>query len=131
MPVSWDDRKRLLRLHGIADELLASARAAQDPEAGNAIGRQLDALTSEVHEVLAANDEALADEFTRVVMADTAVSSPAPLRAAMLVGWLKAGLAAEAMGAPPEPAKRKQTIGFKIRSPITREHESPGKGAGT
>lgn len=128
MPVSWDDRKRLGRLHGIADELLASARATPDPTSEEAIGSELDALMNETRAVLANNDEALAVEFARVVMGETASSSPAELRAAMLVGWLKAELAAEAMEAQREPPRRKQTIGFKIRSPITREHESPGKG---
>lgn len=124
MPVSWEDRKRLGRLHGIADELLASARSTPDRAAADAIGSQLDALMSEIQTVLATNDEGLADEFTRVVMTEAA-TSPAELRAAMLVGWLRAGLATEAMEAQREPPKRKQTIGFKIRSPITRELESP------
>jgi hypothetical protein len=124
MPISWEDRKRLLRLHGVADELLASARTPHDSNASAALEAQLDAISNEILAVLAQNDEDLADEFSRLVMAVGTDSPPSDVRAAVLVGWLKAGLAAETMEAQrPEPPRRKQTIGFKIRSPITRETE--------
>ena len=62
--------------------------------------------------------------FSLLVVAVGTDSPPSDVRAAVLVGWLKAGLAAETMEAQrPEPPRRKQTIGFKIRSPITRETE--------
>jgi hypothetical protein len=132
MALEWDDRKRLLRMHGIADELLASARAgiAAGP-AKAAMDRQLDTIAQEVHMLLLDTDGPAADEFERVVLQGAGDDSPPDVRAAALVGWLKAGLAGETMEAQRQaeekqpsvhkPVGRKQSIGFKIRSPVTRE----------
>ena len=129
MPLDWEERKRLLRMHGIADELLTSARSGAAGPAKEAIGREVDAIVQEVHLLLLDTDGPVADEFERIVLNGTS-DSPAEVRAAVLVGWLKAGLAAETVEAqqhaerqraPKAPAGRKQSIGFKIRSPVTRE----------
>src|SRR5687767_12150549 len=123
MAVSFDDRKRLLRLHGIADELLASARSANDEKAAGAVAAQLDVLAGEIHEVLTRSDKELAEEFDRVVIDAVKDLPEADVRAAVIAGWLKAGLAAEAADAQrsAQAAPTKHSIGFRIRSPITRE----------
>lgn len=136
MALSWDARKSLLRLTGIVEELLASARGPQAPS-GTALSQQLSALEDQAQMLLGQDDPTLADEFERMVSVSDEL--PAELHAAALAGWLKACLAvesaedkrAEAMTAQEAPRRRKQTIGFKIRSPITREEtgseESPGR----
>lgn len=131
MSISWDGRKGLVRLAGIADELLVSSRGAQTAEVDAALSRQLSALMQEVHGFLAEDDPVITDEFDRVVLSSD--ESPPELRAAALVGWLKAALVVESLeeereedstlGAKQSP-RRKQTIGFRIRSPITRETTS-------
>ena len=133
MRLDWQDRKRLIRMHGIADELLTSARGGAAGPAKEAIGREVDAIVEEVHMLLLDTDGPVADEFERIVLQGTN-DSPAEVRAAVLVGWLKAGLAAETFeaqrraeerqNAAKAPAGRKQSIGFKIRSPVTREKAS-------
>jgi hypothetical protein len=130
--LEWDDRKRLLRMHGIADELLTSARGGSGTGAARgAFDRQLDTVAQEVHLLLLDTDGPAADEFERVVLQGAGDESPPEVRAAALVGWLKAGLAGETMEAQRQseetqrsaqkPVGRKQSIGFKIRSPVTRE----------
>ena len=132
MPLAWDDRKRLLRMHGIADELLTSARASSAPgPAKDALGRQVDVVAQEVHLLLLDTDDSAADEFQRIVLDGAGGESPPDVSAAVLVGWLKAGLAAETVEAQQhveerkrseqQPAGRKQSIGFKIRSAVTRQ----------
>ena len=141
MALEWDDRKRLLRMHGIADELLTSARAGTG--AGNAKGafdRQLDTVAQEVHMLLLDTDGPAADEFERVVLQGGGDEPPPEVRAAALVGWLKAGLAGEALEAQQQaeetqrsaqkPVGRKQSIGFKIRSPVTREKAPEAQASG-
>ncbi len=130
MPLDWEERKRLLRMHGIADELLTSARGGAAGPASDAIGREIDAIVQEVHLLLLDTEEPIADEFERIVLRG-ASDSPADVRAAVLVGWLKAGLAADTFEAQTRaeerqkiakaPVGRKQSIGFKIRSPVTRD----------
>jgi hypothetical protein len=131
MALEWDDRKRLLRMHGIADELLTSARAgAGATPAKAALDQQLDTVAQEVHMLLLDTDGPAADEFERVVLQGTGDDRAPEVRAAALVGWLKAGLTGETMEAQQEaeekqrsaqkPVGRKQSIGFKIRSPVTR-----------
>lgn len=128
MPLSWDARMRLLRLGGVAEELLASARAGREPEP--AFAERVEALADEVQSAVAEWDPLLQEELERVLGPDDGASD---LRAAALVGWLKAGLAAELLreqrgSAPATPARRKQTIGFKIRSPVTREPQAGDEG---
>jgi hypothetical protein len=138
MALEWDDRKRLLRMHGIADELLTSARAgAGAAPARAALDHQLDTVAQEVHMVLLDTDGPAADEFERVVLQGAGDDSAPEVRAAALVGWLKAGLAGETMEAQQQteekqrstqkPVGRKQSIGFKIRSPVTREKAPDAK----
>jgi hypothetical protein len=130
MALEWDDRKRLLRMHGIADELLTSARAGVGTGSGRVpLDRQLDAVAQEVHMLLLDTDGPAADEFERVVLQAGGDDSPPEVRAAALVGWLKAGLTGETLEAQQQaeekqrtvqrPVGRKQSIGFKIRS-VTR-----------
>jgi hypothetical protein len=117
-------------MHGIADELLTSSRGGAAGPAKEAIGREVDAIVQEVHLLLLDTDGPVADEFERIVLNGTS-DSPADVRAAVLVGWLKAGLAAETFEAqrraeerqtaPKAPVGRKQSIGFKIRTAVTRE----------
>jgi hypothetical protein len=44
MPLSWDARVRLLRIGGVAEELLASARAGREPE--SAFADRVDTIRS-------------------------------------------------------------------------------------
>ena len=131
MPLSWDARMRLLRLGGVAEELLASARAGREPE--TAFAERIDALTDEVRVAVGDWDPLLEEELERMLGSSDAA---ADLRAAVLVGWLKAGLAAELLNeqrgaAAALPARRKQTIGFKIRSPVTRDPQAGGEAPGS
>jgi hypothetical protein len=131
MPLSWEARMRLLRLGGVAEELLASARAGREPE--TSFAERIDALTDEVRDAVAGSDALLEEELERVLGPS---DGAADVRVAVLVGWLKAGLAAELLneqrGAAVSVAtRRKQTIGFKIRSPVTRDPQAGGEAPGT
>ena len=133
MPLPWEVITKLMRFQGIAEELLASARSSRDADLGDALDGQLAILLQETQTVLAFCDESLAAEFARVVVPESADSTPAEVQAAAFVGWLRAGLNVEALEnkretverqqAAQEPPRRKQTIGFKIRSPLTRDPE--------
>jgi hypothetical protein len=127
VPFSWSDTKRLLRLQGVAEELLALAPTSQGHELREALDRQLGILTQEVHVLLAEANSAMADEFQRVVAMESGAVPP-EIRAAALAGWLKASIAAESLEAKAEqevanrePRRRKHTIGFKIRPAVGRE----------
>jgi hypothetical protein len=129
--LAWDERKRLLRLAGVAEELLSVAEASGHEAARAGLPGQLAFLMNEVQEVLA-SDPVAAEEFERLVVRGPGAEVPTELRAAALVGWLKAELAAESIeesrdeqAASRPPSRRKQTVGFKIRSPITREQRIP------
>ncbi len=129
MPLPWEERKRLLRIAGVAEQLLGVAQAGGEEAARAGLDEELTFLMEEVHGILAASDPAAADEFERVVRRGPGAPVAAELRTAALIGWLKTELAletvdeqrAEEAASRPEE-RRKQTIGFKIRSPITREH---------
>ena len=113
----------------MSEELLGSARAADDPSANKAVLDALNGLARETQAVLETGDAALAAEFERVVVTGSQDSDRAEVLGAALSGWLRAALGVEALDEKRDaavkqaPSKRKQTIGFKIRSPITREPE--------
>jgi hypothetical protein len=133
MPISFEARKRLLRLHGIADELLSSARVAKEQQALDAVAAELDVLAAQVHEVLETADAELAAEFQQVVVEPIGNVPEADVRAAVLAGWLKAGLAAEAIDAQrqEQAPPRKHSIGFRIRSVLTRDSGAGEPDAGS
>lgn len=120
---------RLLRVGGVAEELLAHARAAGGTEIEAAFADLVGALADEVQAVVGESDPLIAEEFERIVVGRGDV--PADLRAAALVGWLNAELAAESLteqrtgSDSAEHPRRKQTVGFKFRSPVTREPAAP------
>ncbi|MFN2470453.1 MAG: hypothetical protein ABR583_05585 [Gaiellaceae bacterium] len=137
MTLPWEATKKLLRLQGIADELLNTARTS-GAGADEALAVQVGAVVDEVRTLLGEQEPGLAGEFDRIVVQGVSADAPVDVRAAVLVGWLRAGLTAESLdekraaaaaSQPPSPEqrRRKQTIGFKIRSPITREPEPDGK----
>lgn len=132
MPLPWEATSRLMRLLGMTEELLASYRTGADgplPSAG-----PLQVIVDEAQQILSLSDEALAREFERVALGAAEKSGRPDLEVAAVAGWLKAMLGTQAMdaqrSAAPEPPpegeqrRRKQTIGFKLRSPITREPEA-------
>ena len=130
MPLSWNDRKHVLRMLGVAEELVATTRATGSGYTGDDVRAQLRALAQETQTLLTVNDEELAREFDRLVRGWSETTVPLELGAAALLGWLRAYVGSEsheekqrneAPAAPPAGRDRKQTIGFKIRSPITRE----------
>lgn len=120
---------RLLRVGGVAEELLAHARAGRAIELEGAFADLVGALADEVQAVVGESDTLMAEEFERVVVGSG--DAPAELRAAALVGWLNAALTAESLtdqrggSDSAEHIRRKQTIGFKFRSPVTREPATP------
>ena len=120
---------RLLRVGGVAEELLAHARAGRATEIEGAFADLVAALADEVQAVVGESDTLIAEEFERVVVGSG--DAPAELRAAALVGWLNAELAAESLteqragSDSAEHPRRRQTIGFKFRSPVTREQVAP------
>jgi hypothetical protein len=128
MALQWESAKRLMRLQGMCEELLTSARGATESSTSAALGDALESLAREVQVVLETGDPNLAGEFERLVVGSAGNSRPAQVQGAAIAGWLRAALAVEALdetrsaaaqpAAPPPP--RKQTIGFKIRSPVTR-----------
>jgi hypothetical protein len=124
---------RLSRLGGVAEELLAHARVGVPADREDAFADRVTAVVDEVDAVVSATDPLLADELERIIGRSGGV--PADLRAAALVGWLRAELAVEALSAQrAEPqvdrSRRKQTIGFRFRSPVTREPDPSERGAG-
>lgn len=129
MALSWESAKKLMRLQGMSEELLMSARAANDSSANRALRDALELVAHEIQVVLETGDPVLAAEFERLVVGASGDSPPAEVHGAAIAGWLRAALGVEALdekrtaAAPPaeQPRPRKQTIGFKIRSPVTRE----------
>jgi hypothetical protein len=130
VPLTWDDRKSLYRLTGIAEELLVTVRHADDHVTVEAAASQLRRLFREVQSLLEASDGALADEFSRTIFAsdDDGPTSIAVL-AATLTGWLRANnavaMADEERRVSEEAIARdrprKRTIGFRVRSIVARE----------
>ena len=130
MGQSWHERKQLLRLTGALDELLASSRAVPAAYDSEGAERQLAPLFDEIQTLLAVSDAAVAAEFARIVGGGPDVDAPAGVRAATAVGWLKAYVgtepvderrSAESQSGATARLRRRQTIGFRIRSPITRD----------
>ena len=137
MALSWEDAKHLARLHGIADELLTSARSSREPAIDDAVDRQLHAVADEVHALLADTDPPMADEFQRIVLGNPGGPLPPEVRAASMAGWLNAALATQSLeekarqevqATTESVRRRKQTIGFKIRAPVTRAQGESGTG---
>jgi hypothetical protein len=130
MGLAWGERKRLMRLTGLADELLNATRMPRDPAGAQALETELDSLVSEVQAVLQDSDARLADEFLRVVVRSEEPRPP-DLRAASLAGWLRAEVHVEnleearaQMGVSDQEPKRRLTIGFRSRSQVAPRAES-------
>jgi hypothetical protein len=134
MALQWDSAKKLMRLQGMSEELLASARASGDESVNAAVQDALNGVAREIQAVLETGDPALAAEFERIVVGASRDTSRAEVLAAAVTGWLRAALGVQALDERRDaavregPPKRKQTIGFKIRSPITREADEEGTG---
>jgi hypothetical protein len=127
MALPWESAKKLMRLQGMSEELLASTRGAVESTADTAMRDALKSLAHEILVVLETSDPTLAAEFERLVVGTSADSASPAVQGAAIAGWLRAALGAEALDekraatAPPaEPRSRRQTIGFRIRSPVTR-----------
>ena len=127
MALSWSDAKRLVRLNGLATELLTSARATTESDVSAGIDRQLVAVATEVHAVLADSEPDTAGEFRRMILDNQADQLPPEVRAASMTGWLNAALASESLEQKVRQElrveasrPRKQTLGFHIRSPVVR-----------
>ena len=122
MGLAWGERKRLLRITGLADELLTATRIPREAAGLQALDREIDALTAEAHALLLDSDARLADEFERIVIRP-AEARPPDLRAAALAGWLRAEIHVEnldearaQMGVTDGEPRRKLTFGFRSRS---------------
>jgi hypothetical protein len=123
MALPWESAKKLMRLQGMSEELLASARAADDSTADSSIRAALESLAREIQVVLETTDPTLAAEFERLIVGTSGDPPLAAVQGAVIAGWLRAALGAEALdekraaAAPPaEPRSRKH----RIRSPVTR-----------
>jgi hypothetical protein len=133
MPLGWEHRKRLARLTGLLVDLAAAAAPA--PAGHEGLAALVDAVEEQVRSAFSPDGE-LADEFARL-FGPARGMSPA-LRAAALGGWLKEVLAADAREAqaaeafrlPPPEASRKVSLGFKLRSPLTRDDDAARSAAG-
>ena len=130
MGLAWGERKRLMRLTGLADELLNATRVPRDQAGFEALESELDALVREVHGVLGESDAKLAAEFDRIV-ARPDEARPPDLRAATLAGWLRAEIHVESLeearaqaGVTDGPQRRRLTIGFRSRSQAAERHGS-------
>jgi len=122
MSLAWGERKRLMRITGLADELLNATRIPRDQAGFQALDGEIDALMGEVHALLSDSDGKLAAEFDRMVVRSDDVRPP-DLRAAALAGWLRAEIHVESldeartqMGVTEGEPRRKLTIGFRARS---------------
>ena len=122
MSLAWGERKRLLRITGLADELLNATRIPRDAAGSQALDREIDSLMSEAHALLADSDARLASEFERIVIRSDEARPP-DLRAAALAGWLRAEIHVEnldearaQMGVTDGGARRKLTFGFRSRT---------------
>lgn len=117
-----------MRLAATADELASCARAAREDDVRTGVRAQLAQLAEEVRATVADADAELEQEFRRVV-SPASPDVPAEVHAAALVGWLKGTLGTQALDEKREgevaqraaPRGRKHTLGFKLRSPVTRE----------
>jgi hypothetical protein len=125
MSLAWGERKRLMRLTGLADELLNATRIRRDQDDVQALDGEIDALMGEVHALLGDSDAKLAAEFDRIV-ARSDDTRPPDLRAAALAGWLRAEIHVESldeariqMGVTDGPPRRKLTIGFRSKSRVS------------
>jgi hypothetical protein len=130
MGLAWGERKRLMRLTGLADELLNATRIPRDPAGFQALDTEIDALVAEVRTVLDDCDARLSEEFQRVVVRPEEPRPP-DLRAATLAGWLRAEVHVEnleeartQMGVTDQEQKRRLTIGFRSRSQVAPRAES-------
>jgi hypothetical protein len=121
MAFTWEDTKRLARLQGLAEELLAGARATRGPETMRMIDQHLDKLMDEIAALLEGADAVAAAEFHRTVRSVTGGWSGAPARAAAVVGWLRGAveaeslerrIAAEAQAYGEERARQERGVGF-------------------
>ena len=122
MSLAWGERKRLMRITGLADELLNATRIPRDQSGFQALDGEIDALMGEVHALLGDSEAKLAAEFDRMVVRSDEVRPP-DLRAAALAGWLRAEIHVESldeartqMGVTDGEPRRKLTIGFRSRS---------------
>jgi hypothetical protein len=130
MSLAWGERKRLMRLTGLADELLNATRIPRDQAGFEALDGEIDALLGEVRALLDESDAKLAAEFDRVVVRSDDARPP-DLRAAALAGWLRAEMHVETLdeartqaGVGDEPPRRKLTIGFRSRSQVVPPPDS-------
>jgi hypothetical protein len=130
MGLAWGERKRLMRITGLADELLNATRIPRDRESFQALDGEIDALIGEVHALLSDSDAKLAAEFERMVVRSDDVRPP-DLRAAALAGWLRAEIHVESldeartqMGITEGELRRKLTLGFRTRSRTSPPPES-------
>ena len=121
MPATWEQVKRIMRIHGIAEEVLVSARQPSRPS-GDALEQQLDSIVEQLHRILLEADLELASEFEELL--ESCPPTPLEPRAVLVVGWLKGALATELGDARARETAmpRKRTLGFKIRPrPADRE----------
>jgi hypothetical protein len=135
MALSWSDAKRLVRLNGLATELLTSARSTTESDVGAGIERQLVAVAGEVHAVLAEAEPQTASEFRRMILDNQTGQLPPEVLAASMTGWLSAALATESLEQKVRQElrveasrPRKQTLGFYIRNPVVRAEQTSEAG---
>jgi hypothetical protein len=130
MALDLEHTKRLIRLQGVADELLGAARRADTKAEQDAVGEHVDAVMQEVLEVLDDVEPGMADEFRQTVVSGGRSSAAVGPRAATLVGWLKGAVAAESlekrMQAEAEAyaqarVEHERPIGFQVVPPVTDE----------
>lgn len=125
MALAWGERKRLIRLTGLADELLNATRIPRDERGLRALHDEIDAVVGEISDLLGESDALLADEFQRVVVVRSEDGRPPDLRAAAVAGWLRAQVYVEELdekraqlGMEETPSRRKLTIGFRSKSMV-------------
>src|SRR6266550_4120875 len=128
MALDFEHTKRLIRLQGVADELLGAAQRADSKAEQDAVGEHVDAVMQEVLEVLTEVDSEMADEFRQTVVSGGRSSAAADPRAATLLGWLKGAVAAESLDKRVQAeaeayaqarVERERPIGFQVIPPVT------------
>ena len=101
MGLTWVGIKELVRLHAVSEQLAFSVRDAEGPrrlrESERSLGHVLDEVVDEVDSVLRDAEPNLAEEFQRIVNAESARRLDFSARSALLTGWLKGAVEAETL----------------------------------
>jgi|ERR1051325_5073431 hypothetical protein len=101
MALTWVGIKELVRLHAVSEQLAVNVRDVEGSrrlrESERGLAHVLDEVITEVDTALRDAEPSLADEFQRIVNAESARRLDFSARSALLTGWLKGAVEAETL----------------------------------